>query len=249
MHEKAGEGGRGTIVVDAGVGGLGSSGRVVDGPGDGDFGGCGPGVGDTIAQDCDGKAALVGIVGDEGAEGFQRYAHGEGGICEIDACKREFAGEGGGGEADQAGSVLGAESTGAFVGRLDARFEHAGDGLAGAGLHPDGREGVGWRVAFVGAIEDFPIAELAASTERYGAGGDTSEGKGDGGEAASGKDARVGNLCGGRRGGTAGVGVWAGASTWVAAPARATCWRKVRRLVGIRYRVLRCADGGTAYRL
>src|ERR1035438_3310342 len=36
----------------------------------------------------------------------------------------------------------------------------------------------------------------------------------------------------------------AGASAWVAALARATCWRKVRRLVDIRYRVLWRAGGG-----
>ena len=204
MHEETGEGRGGTVVVDAGVGCLRASGGVVDGPGDGDFGGRGAGVGDAIAQDGDGKAALVGVVGNEGGEGFERDAHGECGIGEIDACERELAGEGGGGEADEAGGVLGAESAGTFVGRLDAGLEHAGDGLAAAGLHPDGGEGVGWRVALVGAIEDFPVAELTASTERDGAGGDASEGKGDGGEAASGKDARVGNLRGGRRRGDCG---------------------------------------------
>src|ERR1035441_6635662 len=44
-------------------------------------------------------------------------------------------------------------------------------------------------------------------------------------------------------GGGAGTGVWAEASAWVAALARATCWRKVRRLVDIRYRVLSGGDG------
>src|ERR1035441_8375614 len=43
-------------------------------------------------------------------------------------------------------------------------------------------------------------------------------------------------------GGGAGTGVWAEASAWVAALARATCWRKVRRLVDIRYRVLSGGD-------
>src|ERR1035437_5027042 len=42
-------------------------------------------------------------------------------------------------------------------------------------------------------------------------------------------------------GGGAGVAGWAG--VWVAALARATCWRKVRRLVDIRYRVLWRAGG------
>ena len=203
VHEESGEGGGGTVVVDARVGWPAvRAGGVVDGPGDGDFGGRGAGVGDAIAQDGDGESALVGVVGDEGGEGFERDADGEGGIGEIDAGEGELAGEGGGGEADEAGGVVGAESAGAFVGRLDARFEHAGDGLAGAGLHPDGGEGVGGCVAFVGAVEDFPVAELAASAERDGSGGDASEGEGDGGEVSSGEDARVGDLgCGRRRGG------------------------------------------------
>ena len=113
-----------------------------------------------------GRPRLVGLVRDERREGFERDAHGERGIGEIDARERELAGERGGGEADQARGVLGAESAGAFVGRLDARLEHAGDGLAAAGLHPDGGERVGGRVALIGPIEDFPVAELAASAER-----------------------------------------------------------------------------------
>src|ERR1017187_1472456 len=44
-------------------------------------------------------------------------------------------------------------------------------------------------------------------------------------------------------GAAGGAGVWAEASAWVAAVARATCWRKVRRLVDIRYRVLSGGDG------
>src|ERR1017187_5760070 len=107
-------------------------------------------------------------------------------------------------EADQAGGVLGTESGGTFVGRLDARFEHAGDGLAGAGLHPDGGEGVVGCVALVGAVEDFPVAELPATAERDGAGGDTSEGEGDGGEVSSGEDAGVGDGGSGRRRGLRG---------------------------------------------
>ena len=194
VHEEAGECGRGAVVVDAGVGGLGASGGVVDGPGDGDFGGRGARVGDAIAEDGDGKAALVGVVRDERGEGFEGDADGKDGVGEIDAGEGELAGEGGGGEADEAGGVLGAESAGAFVGRLDARFEDAGDGLARAGLRPDGGEGVGGRVALVGAIEDFPVAELSAAAERDGSGGDASEREGDGGEASSGEDARVGDI-------------------------------------------------------
>src|ERR1035438_7294565 len=44
-------------------------------------------------------------------------------------------------------------------------------------------------------------------------------------------------------GGAGAAGVCAGAGVWVAALARATCWRKVRRLVDIRYRVLSRRSG------
>src|ERR1039458_7838914 len=159
------------------------------------------GVGGAIAEDGGGEPVLIGFVGYEGGEGFERDADGEGGVGEIDAGEGELAGEGSGGEADEAGGVLGTESGGAFVGRLDARFEHAGDGLAGAGLHPDGGKGVVGRVAFVGAVEDFPVAELTASAEGDGTGGDASEGEGDGGEVSRGEDAGIGDVGGSRRGG------------------------------------------------
>ena len=142
----------------------------------------------------------------KGVKASRETRTGSDGIGEIDAGEGELAGEGGGGEADEAGGVFGAESAGAFVGRLDARFEHAGDGLASAGLHPDGGEGVGGRVAFVGAVEDFPVAKLAASTEGDGSGGDASEGEGDGGEVSSGEDAGIGDVGGGRRRGRGGGG-------------------------------------------
>ncbi len=198
--------------------GWGPAGGVFDGPGDGDFGGDGSGVGDAVAQDGDGESAFVGVVGDEGGEGFEGDADGERGIGEIDAGEGELAGEGGGGEADEAGGVFGAESAGAFVGRLDARFEDAGDGFAGAGLHPDGGEGVVGRVAFVGAVEDFPVAELAASAEGDGSGGDASEGEGDGGEVSAGKDAGVGDL-----GGGVAVRSWRG---WEFGPGLRFGWRQ-----------------------
>ena len=145
---------------------------------------------------------------------------------------------------DEAGSVVGAEAAGAFVGRLDARFQHARDGLAVAGLRPDGGEGVGGRVAFVGAVEDLPIAKLAASAEADAAGADAAQREGDGGEVPSGEDAGVTRFRGRRavrRGRGRGWGLRGG--LWVAALARVTCLRKVRRLVDIRYRVLSCGDG------
>ena len=68
-------------------------------------------------------------------------------------------------------------------------FEHAGDGLSGSGLRPDGGEGVSGGVAFVGAVEDLPVAKLAASAKADGAGAHAAEREGDGGELASGEDA------------------------------------------------------------
>jgi hypothetical protein len=158
MHEQAGEGRRGAVVVDTSVGLLRTSGGIVDGPGDGDFGRRSARVGDAIAQDGDRKTALVRLVRDERGEGFERDADGEDGVGEIDARERKLAGESRIGEADEARGVLGAESAGAFIGRLYARFEDTGDGLARAGLRPDGRECVRGRVALVGAIEDLPVA-------------------------------------------------------------------------------------------
>ena len=50
---------------------------------------------------------------------------------------------------------------------------------------------VGEIVAFVGAVEDFPIAKLAATAETERSGGDTAEGKGDHFELAAGEGAGV----------------------------------------------------------
>ena len=146
------------VVVDPRVGRLRTSRGVVDRPRDGDFGRRGARVGNAIAQDCDREAALVGVVRDERGERFERDADGERGVGEIDAGERKLAGESCAGESDEAGRVLGAESARAFIGRLDTGFQDAGDGLARAGLRPDGGEGIGWRVALIGAIEDFPVA-------------------------------------------------------------------------------------------
>ena len=136
-----------------------------------------------------------------GVKASSETLHRQRGIGEIDARQRELAGEGGAGETQEAGSVLGAESAGAFVGRLDARFEHARDGLARAGLRPDRGERIGGRVALIGAVEDLPIAQIAASAERDRAGRDAAERKRDGGEVTPGEDARVGDRGRLRRGG------------------------------------------------
>jgi hypothetical protein len=120
----------------------------------------------------------------------------------------ELAGESCAFEAAEAGRVLGAEAVGTFVGRHEAGFEDVRDGLAAAGLRPDGGEGVFGRAALIGAVEDFPIAKLAASAEADAAGGDTAEGHGQHGKLAAGVDARVAH--GGARGVTGGGGVGGG---------------------------------------
>ena len=168
--------------------------RVIDGPGDGDVGGLGVGIGDAVTEDGDGEAGVIGVVRDEGGEGFEGDVDGESGVGEIDVGERKFAGEASGGEAREAGSVCGTEAVLAFVRRLIAGFENMGDGFGVADLRPDRRERVGEVVAFVGTIEDFPIAELAAAAETERAGGDTAEGESDHGELAAGESAGVGGM-------------------------------------------------------
>ncbi len=52
-------------------------------------------------------------------------------------------------------------------------------------------------MAFVGTIEDFPIAELSAAAETERASGHTTEGEGDHSELASGKGAGISRTVGG----------------------------------------------------
>ena len=199
-HEEAGELAGRAVLVDARVGVPMVSRGVLDGPGDGNFGGRGAGIGDTIPEDRDGQSGFIGLVRDERRKGFERDFHRQSGIGKIHAGEREFAGESGGCQAGEAGSVVGTEAARSGIGRLQARFEHAGDGLAVAGLRPDGGERVRGGVPFVRPIENFPVAELAASAEADGAGADTAQWKADGGEPSSGEGARVSDLGSGGRG-------------------------------------------------
>ena len=63
---------------------------VVDGERDGDFGRERAGIGHAVAQDGDGEAGIVGIVRDEGREGFERDSDGQRAILEVDAGQREI---------------------------------------------------------------------------------------------------------------------------------------------------------------
>ena len=171
--------------------------RVIQGPGDGDVRGLGVGIGDAITEDGHGEAGVIGIVRNEGREGFERDVDGEGVVGEIDAGERKFAGEAGGGETRKAWGVGGAETVLPFVGRLVAGFENMGDRRGVADLRPDGRERIREVVALVGTIEDFPIAKLAAATETERAGSDTTEGERKHGELAAGEGAGIGRVDGG----------------------------------------------------
>ncbi len=53
--------------------------------------GLGVGIGDAITKDGDGETGVVGIVRDEGREGFERNVDGEIVVGEIDVGEREFA--------------------------------------------------------------------------------------------------------------------------------------------------------------
>src|ERR1017187_4800634 len=120
---------------------------VFDRPGDGNRGGVLTRVVDTIAQDGDGQPGFFGIERDEGAESIQRNVDGQAGIAEGDLGDGELAGESCAFEAAEAGRVLGAEAIGTFVGRHEAGLEHVRDGLAAAGLRPEGGESVLGRAA------------------------------------------------------------------------------------------------------
>ncbi len=47
------------------------------------------------------------------------------------------------------------------------------------GLRPDRKEGIGQRHALAGAVEDLPVAQLAAAAQGDAAGADAAERKGD----------------------------------------------------------------------
>jgi len=193
-HDEAGEAGGDAEFVAALIG---FTDGIVDGPGDGDFGGTRVGILDAITQDSDGKARIVGLMGNEGREGFEADGDGDGGIGKRDAGEGKFASKMGRGEAREAGRVLRAETVLAFVGWLIAGFENVGDGLGIADLRPDGGQGVFEVVTFVGMVEDFPIAQLAAAAEGDGTRSDATEREGEHGELAAGEGAGVAGV--GRR--------------------------------------------------
>jgi hypothetical protein len=114
-------------------------------------------------------------------------------VAEVDAGEGEFSRERCGGETLQAGCVFRTESGRAFVRRQNAGFQHARDRLRSARLRPDRRETVGRRIALVGAVEDLPIAQLAAPAEADGTRADSAEGEGEHGQLPARELARVRN--------------------------------------------------------
>ena len=107
----------------------------------------------------------------------ERNANRQAGILKRDLRDGKFACEGARLQTWQTGDVVGAQTAGSFIGRLNPRFENASDWLA-AIADPDRRESVRWRFAFFRAIENLPIAELAAAAEADAARADASQWKG-----------------------------------------------------------------------
>ena len=71
------------------------------------------------------------------------------------------------------------QAVAAGVRRLEPRFKHAAHGLAALWLRPDREEGIWQLGALAGAVEDLPVAQLAAAAQRDRAGADAAERKGD----------------------------------------------------------------------
>ena len=191
-HEQPGQRTFGAVLV--GARGIEAAGillrqhGILDGPGD--RGGDRPraDIFHAIAQDGHGQAGFILLVGDEGREGFERDTHGQGGILEFDAGEGIFADEAGGAKAGETGGVACAEAILTGEGRQQAGLQDAGD-FPAAVVHRDGGKGIGEAAALVWAIEDFPIAQLAASAERDAAGGDASQWKRQLRQLAPGEDA------------------------------------------------------------
>ena len=139
---------------------------IFDAPRDANSGGGVVGIADRVPQNRHGPPGGVNIQGHERIESFQPDFHRQLGIAKGDARERVRARKGGFGKTRQTRSVIGAEAAGVpFVGRLEARFQHARHGFALSHLGPNCREGVTQLVSLVGPVEDFPIAELPAATE------------------------------------------------------------------------------------
>ena len=178
--------------------------QVLDRPGDGYAGGLLAGIVDPVAKDGDGQSGLFRIERNERAESFEGDIHGQAGIVKRDLGDWKFAGEGGAFETAEPRGVLRPEAVRPFVGRHQAGFENVSRRLAVAGLRPDGCEGIFGRAAFVGAVEDFPIAELSASAEADAAGAHATERHGEHGKLTTGEDARVAHGGSGERNGRLG---------------------------------------------
>jgi hypothetical protein len=78
-------------------------------------------------------------------------------------------------EPRQAGKLVRGQAIGAAIGRRAARLQYSHDRLSALSLRTNREEGIGQRHAFAGAIEDFPVAQLAAAAQRDSAGADAAQ--------------------------------------------------------------------------
>ena len=144
-------------------------------------------VGSHPAQDGDGQAAVVGAAGDERVEGFEpqeRSGHVRVGQAKL---RQRIGGvERGVGEARQAMVRRGRTKRALELHRVEIAFEQPRDRWPALGLHASGKEGAGLGhvardghggdEALGGAVDNLPVAEIAAPAERDGPGADAADG-------------------------------------------------------------------------
>src|SRR5206468_1421404 len=82
-------------------------------------------------------------------------------------------------QARQAGDLRRRQARAAAVGRQEAPFEDASDGLTALTTDPGGEESVRKRAVLPRPVEDLPIAELASPTQRHRPRSDSAEREGD----------------------------------------------------------------------
>ena len=114
----------------------------------------------------------------------------------IDSRQRKFSGERGSFQPRKPGCVARTKPVLSFIRRLDAGFQNTRDRLLPGGLNPDSRECVSGRVPFVSAVEDLPIAQLAAAPQADAPRANSSQRERDHRQRRAGKDPRIGDIPG-----------------------------------------------------
>ena len=152
--------------------------RVDHRAGDGDLGRGGTRVLHPVAQDEGGDPGIVRRQGDEGIEGFEPDLEGDLAVGELDLGERVFTLEAGLLHAGQPGHEDALEAEPGRERRLERALENA-DELPAAPLEVQGEEGEGHVDALAGPVEDLPVAEVAAASNRDRARADAAEREGD----------------------------------------------------------------------